>query len=381
MRLISMTPVVATLFAVAGLGASAASASPTTRISGPHVHDNLAVYFLHGPSAGGAVPLTLAEALAKGGVKVIETGNVNALEVENLGTEDVFIQSGDIVKGGRQDRVLTVSLLLPSKSGKVSIDSFCVEHGRWAPRGKEDSSHFASSGEALPSREAKLAMYAPPKAVATSGAGSASVPAEPSPAGQLARNQMRQGTVSGGRVSETAQKQRKVWDEVANIQAGLSSRLGAGAKVAAPLSATSLQLSLENDALKSARATYLSALKDKPSGQDDIVGFVFAIDGKINSADVYPSHALFEKMWTKLLAASVTEAIGAKARTTAAAAANAPPATGDVEAFLSAAEGGAVHQASIAKLMTQETRDAERSLYVEAKRADGAWVHRNYLAK
>ena len=42
------------------------------------MHENLAVYFLHGPSTPGPVPLTLAEALAKGKVRVIETGNVNA---------------------------------------------------------------------------------------------------------------------------------------------------------------------------------------------------------------------------------------------------------------------------------------------------------------
>ena len=65
------------------------------------------------------------------------------MKVENLGQEAVFIQSGDIVKGGQQDRVLTVSLLLPKGSGQVAIDSFCVEAGRWAARGKEDVKLFA----------------------------------------------------------------------------------------------------------------------------------------------------------------------------------------------------------------------------------------------
>ena len=87
------------------------------RISGPHVHENLAVYFVHGVSAGGAIPLTLQEALAKGSVQVVETGRVNELQIENTGSEEVFIQAGDIVKGGKQDRVLTVSFVLPSKSG------------------------------------------------------------------------------------------------------------------------------------------------------------------------------------------------------------------------------------------------------------------------
>ena len=60
-------------------------------MSGPVVHENLAVYFIHGPSAPGKVPLTLEEAMAKGVVKVRETSSVNQLEIENLGEEEVFV--------------------------------------------------------------------------------------------------------------------------------------------------------------------------------------------------------------------------------------------------------------------------------------------------
>jgi hypothetical protein len=80
------------------------------RVTGPVVHENLAIYLVRGKSAAGPVPLTLEEALAKGAVKVHETGNVNELQIENLGAGEVFVQSGDIVKGGQPDRVLTVSL-------------------------------------------------------------------------------------------------------------------------------------------------------------------------------------------------------------------------------------------------------------------------------
>ena len=49
------------------------------RVSGPVVHENLAIYLIHGKSAAGAVPLSLEEAMAKSAVKVHETGNVNEL--------------------------------------------------------------------------------------------------------------------------------------------------------------------------------------------------------------------------------------------------------------------------------------------------------------
>jgi hypothetical protein len=371
--LVPLAVLVATLTASIAL-----AAEPALRISGPQVHDNLAVYFLHGASTGGPVPLTLAEALETGRVRVVETGNVNALLVENLGQEAVFIQSGDIVKGGQQDRVLTVSLLLPAKSGPIPIDSFCVEQGRWAARGKEDVKQFSSAVEALPSRAAKLAMKVPPKIVATETATASSGGSSTMTRGLSPRATRR------GEPDDTGVKQRKVWDEVANIQTALSSRLGA--KVAAPQSATSLQLSLESDALKTARLAYIAALEKAPGQTGDIVGFVFAIDGKINSADVYPSSGLFQKMWPKLLSASVTEAIGARvniatAAPTTAAPTPTAPSLATIEAFLAQAEAGTLHQASLAKIMTQETRDAEQSLYVEARTAAGAWVHRNYLAK
>ena len=133
MRFISVAPLAAAALATVGASSGAALADQGTRISGPHTYQNLAVYFVHGTSAGGAVPLTLQEALAKGQVQVVETGQVNELQIENTGTEHVFIQAGDIVKGGKQDRVLTVSLLLPANSGRVPIASVttaasCLSH-------------------------------------------------------------------------------------------------------------------------------------------------------------------------------------------------------------------------------------------------------------
>jgi hypothetical protein len=125
------------------------------------VSENLAVDFIHGKSSPAPVPLTLQEAMAKDAVRVYETGNVNELAVENRGEEPVFIQAGDIVKGGKQDRSLTVSLVLPPHSERIPIASFCVEPGRWSQRGREDVHQFSSAAAAMPSRKAKLAMKAP----------------------------------------------------------------------------------------------------------------------------------------------------------------------------------------------------------------------------
>ena len=63
----------------------AARAEEAPRISGPFTHQNLSVYFVHGTSAPGPVPLTLQEALDKDAVEVIETGSVNELQIRNKG--------------------------------------------------------------------------------------------------------------------------------------------------------------------------------------------------------------------------------------------------------------------------------------------------------
>ncbi len=354
MHIFSLAAAGLAVFSVAAAVPRFAFADSKTRISGPETHENLAVYFIHGTSNQGPVPLTLQEALDKGSVRVLETGTVNELKIENIGNEEVFIQSGDIVKGGKQDRVLRMSFVLPAKSGAVPIAAFCVEAGRWSARGGENVGAFMSAAEAMPSREAKLAMRAPIETAAVPAAADTPHYAAASDPVYL--------------------RQREVWESVAATQSKLSEQLSAA--VASPRSATSLQLSLENENLKEARADYVKALDAAGKETDDIIGYVIAVNGSVESADVYPSNALFRKMWPKQLAAAVTEAIGAKDSKLAPA-----PSVDSVNQFLVSAESGKAQEEAVGELSRQEIRDADKSLFVEARRSDGAWVHRNYLAK
>jgi hypothetical protein len=318
------------------------------RITGPVVHQNLALFFIHGPSAAGKVPLTLEEALARGVVKVHETGDVNTLAIENLGSEEVFVQSGDLVKGGKQDRALTISMLLPPRSGRVAIGAFCVEEGRWSARGGENVRQFASSGAQLYSRAAKLAIKSPQVAGA---------------------NPSR--SVAG---DDTAARQQEMWRSVRASQDRLTSSVGA--PVASAQSRTSAQLAYENEKLQTARAAYLKALQSAGEKDGGIVGYVFAINGKINSADIYPSNGLFRKMWPKLLAANATEAIGERTAGTSDA-----PSHAAVKAFLDAAERGKANEKPLPVNGKLEMRVADETLYFETKRPAGGWVHKNYLTR
>ena len=387
-RSISIAPLAAAVLAALGAGGGPALAQAEQRISGPHVHRNLAIYLIHGRNAADAVPLTLAEALAKGSVQVAETGQVNELKIENTGAEEVFIQAGDMVKGGRQDRLLTVSVLLPPRSGMIPIASFCVEPGRWSARGGEDPTRFASATEAMPSRQALLVMAAPPVAEPARPAASqdstteteSSAPREPGARPDVILDARRQGpgnSIPGnrGRGNGSPNRQQQVWDTVARTQAALAGNVGVNVRAAQ--SASSLQLSLEHAALKEARTPYLAALEAAGLKDDDVVGYVAAIDGRPVSADVYPSNGLFRKVWARQLAAIVTEAIGAKTLESTPAA----PSVADVEAFLAAAERGKAQERETAAAMRQETRDGDHALYNEARSPAGGWVHKSYLAK
>ncbi|HEV3027111.1 MAG TPA: DUF6569 family protein, partial [Planctomycetota bacterium] len=109
------------------------------RLSGPRCRGNLAVYLLHDKHApaGDLGCLSLEEAQKSGAVKVTEKAGgaeVNELQVENTGDQPVYLQAGDTVKGGQQDRTIAVDFVLPAKSGKRTVDAFCVEPGRWTAR-------------------------------------------------------------------------------------------------------------------------------------------------------------------------------------------------------------------------------------------------------
>jgi hypothetical protein len=339
-----------------GQAPTVALANDDYHISAPIVHENLAIYFVQGVSSGGRAPLTLEEALAAKKVRVYETGDVMELTIENLGDEEVFVQSGDIVKGGQQDRALTVSLVLPPHSPRLAIEAFCVEHDRWSKRGNEDVRQFSSAAAAVPSREAKLAIQ--------SGESLTSAVAGEVPGTNVARLA----------TADRSARQTQVWHEVARVQSRLSHSVGE--PVASPQSQTSLQLALENDKLKQVQKDYIAALQPAGEQERDTIGYVFAVNGKLNSAEIYTSNALFRKMWPKLLTANATEAIAKKGDRS-----ETMPSVAEVAAFLKDAEAGTASKRALTQFVELETRQTARALYFETRRSNGMWVHRSYLAK
>src|SRR5262249_13385363 len=93
--------------------------------SGPFTHANLTLFLVQGKDTlPGKNFLALQEALEQKKIVVHETQNVNELSVENVSPEvEVFTQTGDIVKGGKQDRLIAFDLIVPAKSGRLPIAS------------------------------------------------------------------------------------------------------------------------------------------------------------------------------------------------------------------------------------------------------------------
>jgi hypothetical protein len=378
-----LIPVLVASAASLAFGWPSSSRAAEHRVSGPYTHENLTIFLIHGASAQGPVPLTLDEALAKGTVKVHETGTVGELEIENMGEEEVLVHAGDIVKGGQQDRVVTASLIMKGKSGRIPLSVFCVESGRWAARGAEDVRAFSSVSELLPTREAKLAMKAPYATAAGTEPATPNIARMSPNAGGAARAPENELETAGEEARQetrpaagaAASPQSEVWRNVSKIQAALAANLGAS--VASEDSETSLQLALENEKLAQARKAYIEALEGAGEREADVVGLAFAINGRINSADIYSSNALFRKLWQRLLKAAVTEAIGAdKSAPTAP-----EPTAAGVDAFLADAAQGKMSEREAADGQKLETREADTALDFATRRASGEVVHRNVLAR
>jgi hypothetical protein len=238
----------------------------------PCVHyENLDVFLIEQePELTEKTYLTLADALEKKYVTVEETGSVNELVVHNHSDEYVFIHSGDIVKGGKQDRTLAFDMILPPNTQNIPIQSFCVESGRWTNRAGEDVSQFNESTKMLSSKDLKAA-------------------------------------------AKYDKNQSSVWANVSQEQQKLNANLtrlnGSTVQVQDAVSATSLQLTLENEELEKAKSAmndiYLPLIDQYPNA----TGFAYAINGEVYGADLYNNRALFEALWERLMESVITESI------------------------------------------------------------------------
>jgi hypothetical protein len=341
-----------------------AAQPPAYRITGPYTHENLTIFLIHGDDQlKGKTFLTLEEALEQKKVIVHETKNVNQLTIENVTPDiEIYIQSGEIVKGGQQDRTIAFDLILPPKQ-KMPITSFCVEAGRWTQRGKETVTKFSAANAALPSKDAKIAVKEAVRQ--TGGVGGA--------AGQQTGNRATPAQQARG----IGGAQGMVWKEVAKKQMLLGRALGKS--VQSEKSKTSLQLTLEDKKLLETVDGFTTKLKTLLEGKKDVIGYAFAINGQMNSADIYGSKSLFQKLWPKLLAATVVEAISEKQKDKK----FEHPKVDAVTALMKDADKGKTTNTDITKRVRMVTQETSLNYLYQTLDLDNkaAAVHKNYIKK
>ena len=342
-------------------GLAVADSVTPYRLVGPVVRDNLGVYFVRGTSTGGSVPMTLDQAVSSGAAKVFDAPN-GPPTVENLSNRDLFIQSGDLLTGGLQDQVIARGLIVPPGSGRVPLEVFCVDPFRSTARLGQDSSTFTTSGALLSSRMARLSMLA--------GSAESSKPV------RYVRQLGVWWSIDGLRAA-LADVLGQALEPPAGIErdgeGGPNGRARALLEARRSPSTTGLPLALRNEALMRAQNEYAEAFVQSGDLPGDVFGAVFAINGRIEAAEIYESNGLFRAAWPKLLRAYATAAIAAGQEGEQ----RAVPSVEAVQTFLA----GAQPMVSGAPVQAASDVAADAAVYSGTLRSDGSLVHRAYVRK
>ncbi|HEU4735249.1 MAG TPA: DUF6569 family protein [Kofleriaceae bacterium] len=226
--------------------------------------------------------LVLDEAMAQNQVKIqeIAEGNVNGLTFINKADHPVFVMAGEVIIGGKQDRIIGRNTVIPAKTTQ-EVPVYCVEHGRW---------------------DGKTRDFTTAKA--------------------LAHGRLR------GQASYAAQQD--VWNEVSakNKARKTQSASDTYRKVAQQ----------QSDGTLSAMEQRVNAALARIPAADRgrMVGYAVALNGTVATVDVFGSPALFRKLETKLVRSYLTEAVDIAAQKDLR-----PPTPADVKAFMADADKAA----------------------------------------
>jgi len=211
------------------------------------VHRNLGKY------------LTLEQALKSEKIEVTETGTtrndgtVNELYVKNVSADTIMILSGEVVQGGKQDRMIAQDIILYPRQDKKKVTVYCVEHGRWQPKadGKSFKNYYSVS-----SNEVRKA-----------------------------------GTVS--------KNQQEVWNKVADATSKNQAESSTGTLAALKSSGT-----FTTDLKK-----YTDHFQKVLITEANVIGFVAVSGDRILGCDMFATHSMLTDHYSGLINSYATEAI------------------------------------------------------------------------
>jgi hypothetical protein len=288
--------------------------APGYKVLDPIRHGNLTVFpVVAAKSYPTGEFMTLDEGLRSGDVIVTEAGNVqglirrhgapsvrnegagaqvNRLVLVNNSKRPLLLLAGEIVSGGKQDRVIGKDRIVPPESDPVDLSVFCVEPGRWVA----SSEHFGASEE-MYGKNVGGAMH-----------------------GNAPMAMMVQPSVRAKAMADKDQSQ--VWAEVRRQQqAMVTVEASAAPQVATELAQTSSYAKVnENEEVrkqvdavaKPIEQNYQSLIRQLRDR--NAVGVVVAVNGRIIWADVFASTDLLQKYWPKLIRSYASEAVVTRAK-------------------------------------------------------------------
>jgi len=251
--------------------------------------------------------ITLDEGLKSGDVEVTEAGRarglvrrrsgveppnsdrgdeVNTLVLVNHSKRPLMLLAGEVVTGGKQDRIVAKDRIVPADGDPIDLSVFCIEPGRWT----ENSPVFGASDKSA------------------------------------ARSFMVQPEVRERAMVD--QDQQQVWDSVHGTMSkmeaaaappttvsGGSGRPMPEAAPPMPLGTTSYARMMQDPAISQkvdeaaapvmkAREEVLAKLRDEHA-----VGVVVAVRGELVWADLFASTDLLARYWTKLVRSYAAESL------------------------------------------------------------------------
>ncbi len=202
----------------------------------------------------------LKHAIETDGLEVTEvdrSGTVNTLFAQNSSKDTVYIMAGEVVKGGKQDRIIGQDVVI-APGEKLNLSAFCVEQGRWT-----NSSSKGDNGND------KFDGYY-----------------------NVSSKEVRKAAIVN-------KNQSTVWSKVAETTSENDATSG-----------TSTYTALENSKeYKDAIAKYMSRFQSLWDNDERVVGVVAASGNEVIGADIFATHDLFANAYNNLLHSYCTDAM------------------------------------------------------------------------
>jgi len=231
---------------------------PRWEVGQPIVHQNLVVFPVRIVSgAGKSNLLTLSEAQQKNLVSVRELPNARVSEVlvENKSDKPLILIGGEIILGGKQDRIVEHDVIIPPRK-TASVKVYCVEPGRWTPQ--ELGEKFASAAKVVAPEVRKSA--------------------------------------------QVKKSQQLVWTHNEEVQRQLP------ASTPIPPS-QSYRRVLTDTQVKKETEAYIRAIQSRLVRDPKACGMIVAVNGVIEWLDVFSDPNLFRKVMPSLLHSAAVQAL------------------------------------------------------------------------